>query len=529
MSYQSSVRRGHTMNLDTSIEDTTERPPSTESSRECDETEIQPNTPDKDIADQDIYNDIAAPFDPQHSYEHDENEVASPNIKPPLERQATIPSIIRGADDQYTDITAAQITYERSTKEWFIRSVIPSLFKLHRPVQSLSGRTIDRVIRSSLAILIAAIISTYDWARTGFVLPYLCILITLMLGQSTAGGTLMACEMAVKACLFACTLGTIVLSAGAASIDDEAVRIVVVMLCIFFGSLWLTYYFTNAIQRRLALVYYCATLIQAVEIGKAAGDSLDYLSSQLLAATMCACAIIFLVWCLPFPRLAGDEIVDRWREGTRSISRVFTQSVNAFVLGEPVHVSIAISAAREEIAAISRSISEMRRLAVASQYEGTIFHLLFPLSVMFGGVIAPTNYMFCVDKLDQQHWILANLLDATEKIDQSSQLHKLVTYHMSSSLRSLQDSEQRYMKLMSCEVHEDRFIGQSLAAARQQLKDSMREVENAFQKAKMEDHSQSHSVSASLSSTKSQLLLHDSIVFQLGRWYISLESMQLIH
>ena len=136
--------------------------------------------------------------------------------------------------------------------------------------------------------------------------------------------------------VFAAAVLDLIITAAQIQQLTSTTRIVVSELLLFVTSTLLAYYFHPPLSRRFSLA--CHTLI-LIQISN--GATAIYLPLQIFLCFALSYLISFFLVLLPFPRLAKDELLDRYQQSVAVLSSVFTEVIASYLNTEPMYVSVA--------------------------------------------------------------------------------------------------------------------------------------------------------------------------------------------
>ena len=113
-------------------------------------------------------------------------------------------------------------------------------------------------------------------------------------------------------------------------------------------------------------------------------------------------------------------------------------------------------AAHSQLEAVSKSLTEMRRLKAESEWESQLWYYLFPKSI---SVASPVKAD--VNNVESLYWTCTNLLH-TLSILNFSTAHAAFVYFLRDSLTALSNEQQSFLAMMS-EEHTHRVTAERLA------------------------------------------------------------------
>ena len=287
---------------------------------------------------------------------------------------------------------------------------LPSLIS-PRPIRRSFIRTTDTVIRATLAFVVAAVIAVQPWSTDVLAIPYLFAMFTAGTVRPTVGSTVFYIDSQGKGVLAAAVIDVVITAAQIQQLSSTS-RIVVSELLLFVTSTLLAYYFHPPLSRRFSLACHALILILIAN-----GNSNIYLPWQIFLCFGLSYVISFFLVLIPFPRLAKDELLDRYQQSLSVLSSVFVEIIASYLNTEPMYaalphahnrrqhdprnaqpttaphssslspthrrslsVSVLCSApvvwsvtAQSQLDGVSKSLTEMRRLAGESEYESDLW------------------------------------------------------------------------------------------------------------------------------------------------------------
>ena len=220
-------------------------------------------------------------------------------------------------------------------------SIFHSLFWHHlpslispRPIRRSFIRTTDTVIRATLAFVVAAIIAVQPWSTDVLAIPYLFAMFTAGTVRPTVGSTVLWIDSQGKGVLSAAVIDVIITAAQIQQLSSTP-RIVVSEVLLFLTSTLLAYYFHPPLSRRFSLACHALILILVAN----GSNTNIYLPFQILLCFVLSYVISLFLVLLPFPRLASDELLDRYQQSLTVLSTVFQEIIASYLNTEPMYAA----------------------------------------------------------------------------------------------------------------------------------------------------------------------------------------------
>ena len=219
-------------------------------------------------------------------------------------------------------------------------SILRSLLCVHlpalvspRPIRRSFVRTTDTVLRATLAFVVAAVIAVQWWSTEALAIPYLFAMFTAGTVRPTVGSTIYYVDSQAKGVLAAAVIDVIITAAQIQQLADTP-RIVVSELLLFVTSTLLAYYFHPPLSRRFSLACHALILVLIAN-----GNTNIYLPFQIFLCFALSHVISFFLVLLPFPRLAKDELLDRYQQSLSVLSTVFVEVISSYLNTEPMYAT----------------------------------------------------------------------------------------------------------------------------------------------------------------------------------------------
>jgi len=228
---------------------------------------------------------------------------------------------------------SAQPAHERPS------SIFHSLFWQHlpslvspRPIRRSFVRTTDTVIRATLAFVVAAVIAVQPFATDVLAIPYLFAMFSAGTVRPSVGSTVLYIDSQGKGVLSAAVIDVILTAAQIQQLSSTP-RIIVSELLLFLTSTLLAYYFHPPLSRRFSLACHALILVLIAN-----GNTHLYLPLQIFLCFALSYLISFILVLVPFPRLAKDELLDRYQQSLLVLSSVFVEIIASYLNTEPMSV-----------------------------------------------------------------------------------------------------------------------------------------------------------------------------------------------
>ena len=217
-------------------------------------------------------------------------------------------------------------------------SIFHSLFWHHlpslispRPIRRSFIRTTDTVIRATLAFVVAAVVAVQPWSTDVLAIPYLFAMFTAGTVRPTVGSTIYYIDTQGKGVLSAAVIDIIITAAQIQRLSSTP-RIVVSEVLLFLTSTLLAYYFHPPLSRRFSLACHALILVLIAN-----GTTAIYLPFQVFLCFCLSYLVSFFLVLIPFPRLARDELLDRYQQSLAVLSTVFVEITASYLNTEPMY------------------------------------------------------------------------------------------------------------------------------------------------------------------------------------------------
>ena len=324
---------------------------------------------------------------------------------------------------------------------------LPSLLST-RPIRHTFTRNLDNALRGVASFAVAAVLACQPFPVGLLAVPYLFLVFAATTIRPTAGGTLAGIDVQFKGVLAAAVVDVVITGAQIGRLSQTN-RIVVVEVVLFVTSIPLAYYFRPPLARRFALAIHALIMVEI-----ALGVNQVVLPLQTLLCAVLAYGVAFVLITLPFPRLAADELLDRYQQSLLSLSGVFREIVRCYLSTEPIAPQVLNTALSSQLDAVFKSLSVMRRLQGEAAMECSLFPLCFPSCVTVGNPVIADP-----DRIEQLYWIVTNLLSTLSTLHYSS-YHAAFVHYLSDAFRRLSREQAAYLSMLgspdSCDVTAER-------------------------------------------------------------------------
>ena len=367
---------------------------------------------------------------------------------------------------------SGQHTHERPSTvlATFLNRWLPSLLST-RPVRHTFTRNLDNAIRGVVAFVVSAIIAVQPWALGVLAVPYLFPVFAVTTIRPTAGSSIAGLDLLLKGVGTAVVVDMIITGAQISRLTPVN-RIIACEVVLFVTSIGMAYYFRPPVARRFALAIHALIVVQI-----ALGVDQVVLPLQTLLGLVLACCVALVLITLPFPRLARDELLDRYQQSLLSLSNVFREIVRCYLSTEPMAPQVLNTALAAQLDAVCKSLIAMRRLQTEAAMECSLYSLCFPSSITVGcPVIADP------DRIEQLYWINMNLLDTLSTLHYSS-YHAAFVHYLRRAFCQLSSEQSAYLTMLgspdSCQVTKER-----VEQCKRRLDDAMAESWKAYSKAR---------------------------------------------
>ena len=249
---------------------------------------------------------------------------------------------------------------------------------------------------------------------------------------------------------------------------EQTTRIIVVEIVMFVTSIGIAYYFHPPLARRFSLAIHSLIMI---EIALGVGQVL--LPLKILLCLVLAYSVSLVLVMLPFPRLASDELLDRYQQSLLTLSDVFGDIIRCYLSTEPIAPQVLQTQVSSQLEAVSKSLTVMRRLQNEMRMECSLFQFLFPMSMGVGNPVVADP-----DRIEQLYWIDQNLFTTVSTLHYSS-YHAAFVHFLHDAFIQLSHEQSSYMRMLgspnNCEVTKQR-----VDECRKRLDEAMAEAWAAF-------------------------------------------------
>ena len=346
--------------------------------------------------------------------------------------------------------------------------MLPSMCR-SRPVRRSFPRVLDTALRAAVSFVAAALLSVQAWSLKIFAVPYLLLVIAVVTVRPTVGSTMMCIDSQGKGALASAVVDVLILWVGVGRISDQNTRIVVVELLLFVTSTGLAYYFHPPLARRFSLALHALTVIQIAN-----GSSINiYLPVQILAAFVVGYVLSFILVTIPFPRLAKDELLDRYKQCLCTISTVFDDAIAAYLSTTPVAPQVLHGLMQSRLDVVGSSLTVMRRLQTEAKYECDLFTFVFPQSMSVASAVVADP-----DRVEQLLWICTNLQHTLSSFSYTS-YHAAFVPFLRSAMLDLCSVQAEFVQLFASDCSGE-VTQPRLDRCRARLDNAMDEVWRSF-------------------------------------------------
>ena len=352
----------------------------------------------------------------------------------------------------------------------FFHRWLPSLLST-RPVRHTFTRNLDNAIRGVIAFVVAAIIAVQWFAVDLLAVPYLFLVFAVTTIRPTVGGTLAGMQVQFAGVATAVVMDMIITGAQISRLP-QVHRIIVCEVVLFVTSIGLAYYFHPPLARRFALAIHALIMVEI-----ALGVDQVVLPLQTLLTMVLAYCVAFVLITLPFPRLARDELLDRYQQSLLTLSAVFREIVRCYLSTEPIAPQVLNTALASQLEAVFKSLTVMRRLQVEATMECSLYTLAFPSSISVGNPVLADP-----DRIEQLYWLNVNLLNTLSTLHYSS-YHAAFVHYLRDAFRHLSKEQSRYLTMLGSPDSSE-VTRECVEKCKQRLDDAMAEAWQAYTKAR---------------------------------------------
>ena len=260
--------------------------------------------------------------------------------------------------------------------------LLPSLCH-PRPIRRAFARTLDNALRAAVSFVFAAVLAVQSWAIGLLAVPYLLAIFAAITIRPTLGSTIQTIDSQGKGILAAVLLDVVLIAVGLGGLAEND-RIIACEIVLFVTCIILGYYFHPPLARRFSLAMHALILV-----GVAGGTNEVTYPLKIGLNLALSYALSFLLVLLPFPRLARDELLDRWQQSALCLSNLLQDTIDAWLAVEPIAPMVLHATATSQLESVFISLSNMRRLQTEAALEAEFITLLFPTSISVGAVVVP--------------------------------------------------------------------------------------------------------------------------------------------
>ena len=248
---------------------------------------------------------------------------------------------------------------------------------LRRPPRSFFARKLGTGIRTGLAFAVSATVASQPWAVQLLGNPSWYVVFSVLFIRDSVGSTVQLID-ALYRCLTLTTLVDTAILATGISVLPTVPLVVAVESILLCTSFLYCYLFHDLQQKRYILSIHAVVMVQIAN-----GDAALFFPAQLLCCMALAALGAVVLVCLPYPRLASNELLDRWRLTVSSLDDAMGECLQAVESGNPVEVRVRLMEARCVLASVLQCLPTLWRLQTEVSREATVFRLLFPESPGF--------------------------------------------------------------------------------------------------------------------------------------------------
>ena len=306
-----------------------------------------------------------------------------------------------------------------------------------RPIRRKFARNLDLALRTSASFAVAAVLAIQDWSTDVLGVAYLLPVLSIIVPRPTVGSTVSGIDSQGKGVALAMLLDIVIIATQVGSLGLTN-RTIAVELILFFTCIFLGYFHTAPMARRFSLALHSLLMIQL------AHDAAPiYLPLQVMFMFVLSYLISLIMTLLPFPRLAKDELLDRYQQVLQSISEVFEELVSAYCETSPITPVVLSSTVQSQLNSIVKSLTVMRRLQAEVAWEAESFSWIFPPSLSLASRLQPKP-----ERVEAVFWILTNLTH-TISTQHYSTYHAVFVHYLRPSLLALSRAQSTYLRYLS--------------------------------------------------------------------------------
>ena len=351
------------------------------------------------------------------------------------------PHLTHSADlNAQVNVPQTADSHETETASSIIRDVschqLPSLFSPH-PIRRRFARNLDLALRASASFAVAAVLAIQDWSTDVLGVAYLLPVLSVIMVRPTVGSTVMGIDSQGKGVALAMLVDLVIIATQVGSLGLTN-RTIAVELILFVTCILLGYVSKQPMARRFSLALHSLLMVQIAH-----GAAPIYLPLQLMLLFVLSYLISLIMALVPFPRLAKDELLDRYQQVLQSISEVFDELVLAYCETSPTAPTVWSSTVQSQLDSIVKSLTVMRRLQAEVTWEAESFSWTFPSSLSLASRLHPSP-----ERVEAVYWILTNLTH-TISSQQFFTYHAAFVHYLRPSLVALSKAQSNYLLTLS--------------------------------------------------------------------------------
>ena len=389
---------------------------------------------------------------------------------------------------------------------WFCGRILLS-FVSPSTSRSFFARKAGTGIRTGVAFAVSATFASQPWASQLLGNPSWYVVFSVLFIRDSVGSTVQLIDSLYRCLTLTTLVDTAILATGIKTLSTVPL-VVAVEAILFLTSLLYCYLFHDLNQKRYILSIHAVVLVQLVNDDAA----LFFPAQLLLCMTLAALGAIILV-CLPYPRLASNELMERWRLAVSSLNEAMGEALSALESGNPAEVRVRLMEARFILASVLQHLPSLWRLQTEVSREAAVFRILFPFSP---GFRATTQVD--VGRCEEMHWVVANTCQLVE------QLHASTTKHWASpacrkAIAAFRQEQSEWLSLISSE---DMLAMNEAAVVTGRIRVGavLHAVDEAILQADEADKQEGGGLNAAV-------LIRKALVFQLRRWLDAIVSLEV--
>ena len=388
---------------------------------------------------------------------------------------------------------------------WVLGRVVLSFFSPNTS-RSVFARKLGTGIRTGLAFAISGSLASRPWASQLLGNPSWYVVFSVLFIKDTVGGTIDLIDSLYRCLTLSTLVDTAILATGIGSLGTVPL-VVTVEAVLFATTVLYCYLFHDLNQKRYILSIHAVVLVQLAN-----RDAALFFPAQLLCCMALAAIGAVALICLPFPRLASNELLERWRLAVSSTSEAMGEALGALESSSAVEVRVRLTEARFLLARVLQSLPTLWRLQTETSREAAVFRILFPLSPGFRDATAVD-----VGRCEEMHWIALNTCHLVEQLHITSDT-PWTSPHCQHILAAFHQAQSDWLSLISSEDMET-MNEAAVVSGRIRVGAVFHALSQAIQQTDSMEREQPGRAPAAI--------MRKALVFQLSRWVDAIVSLEV--